>query len=335
MKKILVTGGCGYIGSHTIVDLCESGYEVVCADSFVRSDRRVLKGIEKVTGKALRNYEGNLCDATVVSEIFEKERPDGVIHFAAYKSVPESVAAPLEYYENNLGSLLQVLKCCETFGTKWFVFSSSASVYGETTLPLLTEATPLLPAASPYGHTKQIGEQMIAAQSRCSKAGFVSLRYFNPSGAHTSGLIGELPTATYNVTPRITATAAGKFQEFLVYGNEYPTRDGTCVRDYIHVMDIAAAHTRALQFLEKSEGPVCEVFNLGTGTGVTVMELIAAFEAASGEKLNYRIVPARAGDVTVLCADATKARKLLGWEPRFTVYDMMATAWKWEMRDER
>ncbi|MFN8276785.1 MAG: UDP-glucose 4-epimerase GalE [Chitinophagales bacterium] len=332
MKKILVTGGCGYIGSHTVVDLIQQGFEVICADSFVHSNRHIPKGIEAITGKALKIYDGDLCNADVVQQLFESEQPDAVIHFAAFKSVPESVAQPLLYYQNNLNSLLNVLQQSENYGVKGVVFSSSAAVYGNTTNPLLTETTPLLPAESPYGHTKQIGEDMITAHARQSKGAFVSLRYFNPSGAHPSAQIGELPMATYNVTPRITATAIGMFEKFMVYGNDYPTRDGTCVRDYIHVMDIARAHTQALHFLQHQPTATHEVFNLGTGDGVTVMELIDAFESASKQKLNYEITGRRAGDVAILCADATKAKQQLQWLPQYSVFDMMKTAWDWQLR---
>ena len=331
MGKILVTGGCGYIGSHTVVDLIQHGFDVVVADSFVRGSRKALAGMADITGKVITNYEVDLCDLDSTEKIFQQENITGVIHFAALKSVPESVQNPVLYYRNNLDSLLSILQCAEKYKVQQVVFSSSASVYGNATTALLKEDTPLLKAESPYGHTKQMGEEMIEAFSKNVVTKFISLRYFNPSGAHQSALIGERPAVTYNVTPRITATAMGKFEKFMVYGNDYPTRDGTCVRDYIHVMDIAHAHTKALQYLQKNKQAVShEILNLGTSNGVTVMELIRAFEKAAQRKLNYEIASRRPGDVTVLVADATRAKEKLGWQTTRTVLEMMQTAWAWE-----
>ncbi len=333
MKKILVTGGCGYIGAHTIVDLINNGFEVISVDDLSRGSLRMLRGVEKITGKSIKNYRVNLCDLEDTEAIF-MENPDieGVIHFAAFKSVPESVAEPLKYYKNNLMSLGNLLKCVQDFNVFNFVFSSSCSVYGNATDLPVSEDAPLVKAESPYAQTKQIGEAMCFDVARIWEEGNIALlRYFNPVGAHTSGDIGELQEHPENLVPVITQTAIGKRETMTVFGNDYDTRDGSCVRDYIHVSDIAHAHTRALKYMMNGENEQnCEVFNLGTGNGITVLEMISAFEKVSGEKLNYEIGARREGDVVAVYANNDKAKKALGWEPAHSLDEVMSTAWKWE-----
>lgn len=334
MQKVLVTGGCGYIGSHTIVDLINHGFEVVSVDSNIRSSTRLLEGVEKITGKKVRNYKVDLCNLEDTHAVFHENRDIvGVIHFAALKSVGESVNDPLYYFQNNLTSLVNVLKCIKEFNVPNFVFSSSCSVYGNTDALPVVEETPLGEAQSPYARTKQMGEQIIEDYSRVNNTQSILLRYFNPVGAHPSALIGELPLGKPdNLVPAITQVAIGKLPKLTVFGTNYPTRDGSCIRDYIHVMDIANAHTKALQYLlEKRNTENCEVLNLGTGNGVTVMEAIRAFEKVSGLKLNYELGEARPGDVIAIYANNTKAREKLGWVPEAGIDEMMRTAWQWEV----
>lgn len=335
MSKILVTGGCGYIGSHTIVDLVENGFEVVSVDDNSRSSPRILEGIEKITGKKIKNYKVDLCDFDDTYAIFQ-ENTDiiGIIHFAAFKAVGESVEQPLMYFENNIVSLINLLKCVQEFNVPYFVFSSSCTVYGNPDTIPVTESTPPKPAESPYGYTKQMGEQIINEFSKANPTQCVLLRYFNPVGAHPSIMIGELPVGKpANLVPAITQTAIGKLPQMEVYGNDYDTRDGSCIRDFIHVSDISHAHTLAIQFLlERRSMKRCEVFNLGTGNGVTVLEAIRAFEKVSGVELNYKIGPRRPGDVIAIYANNDYARKSLGWETKYSLEDMMQTAWKWEQR---
>jgi UDP-glucose 4-epimerase len=335
MKKILVTGGCGYIGSHTLIDLIENGFDVISVDNNSRSNPRILEGVEKITGKKIKNYKVDLCNLDDSFAIFH-ENPDiaGIIHFAAYKSVGESVENPLMYFENNLMSLINLLKCVQEFTIPYFVFSSSCTVYGNPSEVPVTETTPPRPAESPYGYTKQMGEQIINEFSKSSDSVSILLRYFNPVGAHPTGLIGELPVGRpSNLVPAITQTAVGKLPQMQVFGNDYPTRDGSCIRDYIHVCDIAHAHTLAIQYMIAAKGTKkCEVFNLGSGNGVTVLEAIQAFEKISGVALNYSIGPRRPGDVIAIYANNDLARKQLGWQPRYSLSEMMATAWRWEQK---
>jgi UDP-glucose 4-epimerase len=335
MKKILVTGGCGYIGSHTLVDLIENGFDVICVDNNSRSNPRILEGVQKITGKKIKNYKVDLCNLDDSFAIFH-ENPDiaGIIHFAAYKSVGESVENPLMYFENNLMSLINLLKCVQEFNIPNFVFSSSCTVYGNATEIPVTELTPPKPAESPYGYTKQMGEQIINEFSKSSDSKSILLRYFNPVGAHPSILIGELPIGRpANLVPAITQTAIGKIPQMEVYGDDYPTRDGSCIRDFIHVSDIAHAHTLALQhMLVGNNVKKCGVYNLGSGNGVSVLEAIQAFERISGIKLNYTIGPRRPGDVVAIYANNDLARKELGWIPKFSLDDMLSTAWKWEQK---
>ncbi len=317
MKKILVTGGCGYIGSHTIVDLFNNGYDVISIDDNSRSTNYLLEGIEKITGKKLKNYKVDLKNFDETRAVFqENEDIQGVIHFAAYKAVGESVEKPLEYYENNLFSLINLLKCTKEFEVPYFVFSSSCTVYGNPDSIPVTEKSPIKKAESPYGATKQMGEDIVSETSRACNMRSILLRYFNPVGAHPSALIGELPLGKpQNLVPAITQTAIGKIQEMKVYGSDYDTRDGSCVRDYIHVCDIAHAHTLALEYLIKGdEKAACDVFNLGTGQGITVLEAIKAFEKVSTVKLNFSLAPRRPGDVVAIYANNDKAVNELNWD---------------------
>jgi UDP-glucose 4-epimerase len=334
MKKILVTGGSGYIGSHTLVDLIENGFEVVSADNNSRSTIGMLEGVEKITGIKVKNYKVDLCNYDETRAIFEENNTiEGVIHFAAYKAVGESVEKPLLYFHNNMGSLINILRCIEEFRIPNFVFSSSCTVYGNPDAIPVTETTPRKNAESPYGLTKQMGEQMIEAFAATNKTtNSILLRYFNPAGAHPSTLIGELPIdKPQNLTPVITQTAIGKIPQLTVFGNDYPTRDGSCVRDFIHVCDLAHAHTLAVDFLlNKKNASNCEVFNLGSGDGITVLESIKAFEESTGQQLNYVIGNRRPGDVIAIYANNDKAKNELGWSPKFTVNDIMTSAWKWE-----
>jgi UDP-glucose 4-epimerase len=335
MRKILVTGGCGYIGSHTIVDLLENGYEVISIDDNSRSSAFSINGIEKITGKKVKNYKVDLKNFDETQAVFQ-ENTDiaGVIHFAAYKAVGESVAAPLLYFENNLFSLINLLKCVEEFSIPHFVFSSSCTVYGNPDSIPVTEAFPIKKAESPYGATKQMGEEMLTDYTKNGACDAILLRYFNPVGAHPTAILGELPIGKpQNLVPAITQTAIGKLPKMKVFGNDYDTRDGSCIRDYIHVCDIAHAHTLAIQYLEnsKNEGP-CDIFNLGTGLGVTVLEAIQTFEEVSGVKLNYEIAPRRLGDVIAIYANNDKAVNKLGWNIQYGIKDMMKTAWEWELK---
>lgn len=338
MSKILVTGGCGYIGAHTLVDLIENGYDVISIDDNSRSTPFLLSGIEKITGVAVKNYKVNLCDFDDTRAVFQ-ENPDilGIIHFAAFKAVGESVEKPLMYFDNNLPSLVNLLKCTEEFKVPYFVFSSSCTVYGNPESIPVTEASPTKPAESPYGLTKQMGEQIIQHSSPAMDTQFILLRYFNPVGAHPSIEIGELPLGKpANLVPAITQSAIGKIPALTVFGNDYPTRDGSNIRDYIHVCDIAHAHTLGIRFLEKKANTSkVEIFNLGTGNGVSVFEAIKAFETVTGQKLNYHIGGRRAGDVVAIYANNEKAVSALGWEIQYDLNAMMKTAWDWEVKIKR
>ncbi len=334
MKKILVTGGCGYIGAHTLVDLIENGYEPICIDNNSKSTTALLKGVKIITGKEVKNYKVDICNYDDTYAVFQENTDlEGIIHFAAYKSVGESVQKPLMYFENNLFSLINILKCAKEFDVPNFIFSSSCTVYGSPDEIPVTEQTPIKPAESPYGSTKQMGEEIVREITN-TKNKSILLRYFNPVGAHPSTLIGELPLGKpENLVPAITQTAIGKLNKMTVYGDDYPTRDGSCVRDYIHVCDIAHAHTLALEYLmsNKNSAP-CEIFNLGSGDGVTVLEAIKSFEKVSGVKLNYEIGARRPGDVIAVYANNELAKKVLGWNPGYSLDEMMATAWKWELK---
>jgi len=335
-KKILVTGGTGFIGSHTAVELINEGYEVVIIDNLYNSEISVLEGIKSISGVKPGFSEFDICDKVSLADFFRKEgKIDAIIHFAAYKAVGESVNKPLEYYRNNLVSLINLLEMMEQYGTSSIVFSSSCTVYGQPEKLPVTEESPVKEAASPYGFTKQIGEAIIRDAIRSKPAlKAIALRYFNPIGAHPSAEIGELPRGVpENLVPFITQTAAGLRDELKVFGNDYNTPDGSCIRDYLHVVDLAKAHVVALQrLLENNNKKNYEVFNLGTGTGVSVLEAIASFERVSGTKLRYRITDRRAGDVEKIWADPSLANTELGWKTMSTLDEAMETAWRWQKR---
>lgn len=333
MHKILVAGGAGYIGSHTIVDLIEKGFEVVSADNFINSFPESLAGIEKITGKKIKNYPIDLCSEEGVKKVFQENQDiAGIIHFAALKSVEESVQNPMLYFNNNIKALLNLLDYAEDYDVTAFIFSSSCTVYGQADELPATEDTPMKEAESPYGRTKQIGEYILQDSTLSNNLNIVSLRYFNPAGAHHSALIGEAPKVkAVNLIPVIAETAIGKREKVFVHGNDYPTRDGSCIRDYIHVMDLADAHEKALSYVlnDKNEQQY-EVFNLGIGEGVTVLEAINAFEKTTRIELNYEIGPRRAGDILAIYADSHKALIGLEWKPKYTIEDIMTSAWNWE-----
>ena len=333
MKKILVTGGLGYIGSHTVVALQEKGYEVVIVDNLANSQLEILDRITKISGIKPIFEQLDLRDKPSVISLFEKYIDiSGIIHFAAFKAVGESVAKPLDYYENNLNTLVYLLQQVETKKIP-FIFSSSCTVYGEASQMPIFENAPVQPAISPYGNTKQIGEEIVLDVAKSTEIKAILLRYFNPIGAHKSGLIGELPNGVpQNLVPFITQTAIGKREKLSVYGNDYPTPDGTCIRDYIHVVDLAEAHVISLERLlnNKNETAV-EIFNLGTGKGSSVLEVIETFERVTNQKLNYQIVNRREGDVIQAYADTTKAREILGWQTRLTLDEALKSSWDWEL----
>ena len=333
-KKILVTGGTGYIGSHTAVELINEGFEVVIIDNLYNSEAEVIDRIEKITGikPALEVFD--LCDSTRLDDFFRRNTDlKAIIHFAAYKAVGESVNKPLEYYRNNLVSLMNLLEGMKKYQVRDFVFSSSCTVYGQPEKLPVTEDAPLQQATSPYGNTKQIGEAIIRDTSASDKnIRAISLRYFNPIGAHPSSLIGELPRGVpENLVPYITQTAIGLREELKVFGNDYDTPDGYCIRDYLHVTDLAKAHVVAVKrLLEGKNKKNYEIFNLGTGKGVSVMEAIKSFERISGEKLKYKVVGRRAGDIEQIWADPSFANKELGWRTSSSLDEAMKTAWDWE-----
>ena len=333
--KIVVTGGLGFIGSHTVVELQNENFEVIVIDNLSNSSIEVLDGIEKITGKKPLFEQIDLRDKTAVKDFFKKY-PDvsGVIHFAASKAVGESVQNPLLYYENNISSLVYILQELQEKPEANFIFSSSCTVYGQAEVMPIAESTPVQPAMSPYGNTKQIGEEIITDVTKISNLNAILLRYFNPIGAHPSNEIGELPLGVpQNLVPFITQTGVGLRKELSVYGNDYPTVDGTCIRDYIHVVDLAKAHVIAMQRLvNKKNSEKLEIFNLGTGTGSSVLEVIHAFEKASGQKLPYKIVDRREGDITEAYANTDKANTVLGWKTELTLEDAIASAWKWEQK---
>ncbi len=334
MYKIVVTGGLGFIGSHTVVGLQNNGFEVIIIDNLSNSSLEILDGITYITGKKPLLEQFDLKEKTKVQDFFKRHNDvAGVIHFAAYKAVGESVEKPLKYYENNINTLVYVLQELTQIKNANFIFSSSCTVYGQAENLPITEKSPIQVAASPYGNTKQIGEEIIADTCKAyTDFNAISLRYFNPIGAHKSAKIGELPIGVpQNLVPYITQTAIGKRKQLLVFGNDYPTPDGTCIRDYIHVVDLAEAHVVALQrLLKKKNTSAYEIYNLGTGKGSSVLEVITAFERVSGKKLNYKIAPRRAGDVAAAYADTTKANQELGWKTKLDLDAALASAWKWE-----
>ena len=333
-KYVLVTGGAGYIGSHTVVALVENGYTPIILDDFRNANRIVLDGLTKILGFLPEIIEVDVCDDNALRAIFQKYSFEGIIHFAAYKAVGESVQNPLKYYQNNLSGLINVLNKMLEFGIKNLVFSSSCTVYGEPKkIKEVSEDSPKNLPSSPYGYTKWIGEQImedtfLAHPELC----LINLRYFNPVGAHKSSFIGEFPLGKpSNLLPFVTQTAVGK-QDFLtVFGNDYPTRDGTCIRDYIHVMDLAEAHVKALAFLEGHKKGCLEAVNIGTGKGTSVLEIISCFEEVSKCKLNWSFGPKREGDVVEIFANCDKASNLLGWKSKLSINDAVIDAWKWEL----
>jgi len=333
-KYVLVTGGAGYIGSHTVVALVENGYTPIILDDFRNANRIVLDGLTKILGFLPEIIEIDVCDDKALRAIFQKYSFEGIIHFAAYKAVGESVQNPLKYYQNNLSGLINILNKMLEFGIKNLVFSSSCTVYGEPKeIKEVSEDSPKNLPSSPYGYTKWIGEQImedtfLAHPELC----LINLRYFNPVGAHKSSFIGEFPLGKpSNLLPFVTQTAIGK-QDFLtVFGNDYPTRDGTCIRDYIHVMDLAEAHVKALAFLEDHKKGCLEAVNIGTGKGTSVLEIISCFEEVSKCKLNWSFGPKREGDVVEIFANCDKASNLLGWKSKLSINDAVIDAWKWEL----
>jgi UDP-glucose 4-epimerase len=333
-KKILTTGGAGFIGAHTVVELHHAGFDTVIVDDLSRTDDTLLKGIEKITGQNPNFYKGNCCDADFVRSVFKKEKNiAGVIHFAAYKAVGESVEKPLDYYHNNIGSLVTMLTVMKEHNVQDFIFSSSCTVYGQPDVIPVNESAPFKRAESPYGATKQMSERIL---EDAHSTGFrmVSLRYFNPIGAHPSAHLGELPVGVpSNLVPYITQTAIGKRPKLTVFGNDYQTPDGTNVRDFIHVVDVADAHVKAFEFLqEQAQQTLYKVYNLGTGHGVSVQQLIDKFQLVTGVPLNYTIGSRRPGDVEKVYADPTKIMHDLGWKAQYSIEDGLRHAWAWEKK---
>jgi UDP-glucose 4-epimerase len=337
--NILVTGGAGYIGSHTVVELVRAGYTPIIIDDFRNSDKSSLEGIAQILGFSPKTHIGDCADTTFVESVFSQDEIDGVIHFAAIKSVGESMTNPLSYYRNNIGSLVTVLEATLRHGTRAFVFSSSATVYGEPDVLPITESAPRKPANSTYGNTKQICEDIlrettIAADGRLRS---ISLRYFNPIGAHETGLIGELPLGIpNNLVPYLTQAAAGIREQLTIFGDDYPTHDGTCIRDYIHVVDLADAHISTLKhlFSSDSDRPAYDVYNVGTGHGTSVQELIDTFERETGVKVPSVVGPRRTGDVASVYADPGKIERDFGWKTRLSVAQALKDSWRWQQNLE-
>lgn len=333
MSTVLVTGGAGFIGSHTSVELLNAGYDIIILDNFVNSKPESLKRIKELTGKDFKFYQADIRDEEAMTKVFAENKIDAVIHFAGLKSVPQSIKEPLNYYDNNIAGTVCLCRVMDKTGCKKLVFSSSATVYGSKNPSPLREDMPTGGTTNPYGTTKYFIEQIL--QDLCvsdSEWGVSILRYFNPIGAHKSGRIGEDPNGIPgNLMPYITQVAIGKLECLNVCGNDYPTPDGTGVRDYIHVVDLALGHIKALDRLLKVKG--CEVYNLGTGKGYSVLDVVKAFEKASGIKINYRIAPRRAGDVACCYADATKAKEVLGWQAQYDIDDMCADSWRWQSQN--
>ncbi len=333
MSTVLVTGGAGFIGSHTSVELLNAGYDIIILDNFVNSKPESLKRIKELTGKDFKFYQADIRDEEAMTKVFAENKIDAVIHFAGLKSVPQSIKEPLNYYDNNIAGTVCLCRVMDKAGCKKLVFSSSATVYGSKNPSPLREDMPTGGTTNPYGTTKYFIEQIL--QDLCvsdSEWGVSILRYFNPIGAHKSGRIGEDPNGIPgNLMPYITQVAIGKLECLNVCGNDYPTPDGTGVRDYIHVVDLALGHIKALDRLLKVKG--CEVYNLGTGKGYSVLDVVKAFEKASGIKINYRIAPRRAGDVACCYADATKAKEVLGWQAKYDIDDMCADSWRWQSQN--
>lgn len=333
---ILVTGGLGYIGSHTVIELLNSGYEVVVIDNLSNSKKIIKEKIESITGKKFQCYLNDIRKQEDLGFIFNQHEFDSVIHFAALKSVNESIERSVDYYENNISGLINVLKCCEKYDVENFIFSSSCTVYGQPLVSVVTEETPIIKPTTPYGNSKKMGEEIINDYVESTGGKVVLLRYFNPVGSHSSGLIGDDPNGTpNNLLPYLTRVASGDLEELSVFGNDYDTIDGSCVRDYIHVVDLAMAHVKSIEYLNKSERGVSVPFNIGTGVGTSVLELINSFEEATGEKVKYKIVGRRNGDIECIYADPTKANNELGWESTHSLSDMMKSAWKYQLNKKK
>ena len=333
-KTIVVTGGLGFIGSHTVVELQNEGYKVIIVDDLSNSTIEVLNGITKITGIKPEFYEFNLLDKEKTHQLFKTYSIDGVIHFAASKAVGESVEKPLMYYENNIGSLINVLNAMKENDSHHIIFSSSCTVYGQADELPIKETAPLKPAESPYGNTKKVNEDILVDTCKVTDINAIALRYFNPIGAHPSAHIGELPIGVpQNLIPFVTQTAAGIREVLSVFGDDYPTPDGTAIRDYIHVVDLAKAHIAALKrLLNKQNKETIEFFNVGTGKGSSVLEVINAFKAATGQPLNYKIVGRRAGDITAAYADTTLVYEELGWQTELSLEDALRDAWNWQKK---
>tara|TARA_B110000046_G_scaffold28052_1_gene28857 strand:- start:174209 stop:175219 length:1011 start_codon:yes stop_codon:yes gene_type:complete len=330
--NILITGGAGYIGSHTIIELLEQNYEIPYSiDNYLNSEEDNYKKIEKITNKKVAYYNIDLKDKETINSFFKSTKIDAVIHFAALKSVPESVEIPIECYQNNVGGLLNLVEAMQENNVNQLIFSSSCSVYGNPQQLPVNENTPFGKAESPYARSKQMGENILEDYCNANKKlSVISLRYFNPAGAHPSGFIGEgFTKKPNNLVPLITQTAVGLRDKLTVFGTDYNTKDGSCVRDYIHVVDVAQAHVKALCYFNKMKGNY-QVINLGTGNGTTVLEIIKSFEKVSGKKLNYELGPVREGDVETIYADNSKAKKELQWNAKLNIDDMVSTAWKWQ-----
>ncbi|MBT4918100.1 MAG: UDP-glucose 4-epimerase GalE [Flavobacteriaceae bacterium] len=335
MQKVLVTGGLGYIGSHTVVELQNAGFKVVIIDNLSNSSLEVLDGIIEITGKTPLFEKIDLRQKSEVIQFFEKYQDiSGIIHFAASKAVGESVENPLLYYENNLSTLIYLLQACNNYTIENFIFSSSCTVYGEPDKLPIDESAPIKKATSPYGNTKQISEEILNDSCKVSNLKSIALRYFNPIGAHDSSKIGELPLGIpQNLVPFITQTAAGLRDQLSVFGDDYPTEDGSCIRDYIHVVDLAKAHVVALERLLKDRNSnQFETFNIGTGKGSSVLEVVHAFEKVTQQKLNYKIVNRREGDVISVYADTKKANDVLGWKAEKSMEESLLSSWNWEKK---
>lgn len=328
-KKVLLAGGAGYIGSHTAIELIASGYDVVSVDCYYNSKPEVFNRMEKITGVKIKNYNIDVCNEKELELVFKQEKIDAVIHFAGYKAVGESVAKPMMYYENNLNSTIALIKTMQKYGCNNMIFSSSATVYGVCEVPLV-ETMPVGPCTNPYGRTKLINEQMLMDFANADEnLSMVLLRYFNPVGAHESGLIGEDPAGIpNNLMPFISQVAVGKMEELKVFGDDYDTPDGTGVRDYIHVVDLAKAHVKAVDYVLCHKG--IEVFNIGTGVGYSVLDMVNAFESTNEIKIPYVITERRPGDIDVCYADSSKAEKILGWKAQKTLEDMCRDTWNWQ-----
>ncbi len=331
--KIIVTGGAGFIGSHTVVELIARGHEAIIVDNFSNSQPFIIDRIKEITGVSPKLYQVDCTDKKALKQVFENEKPEGVIHFAASKAVGESVLKPLLYYRNNLTSLINVLEIMKEEKVNNIVFSSSCTVYGSPDVIPVTEKTPIKKAESPYGNTKQIDEQILTDFQKANPLFNVSiLRYFNPIGAHPTGKIGELPIGTpNNLIPFITQTAAGIRKQLTIFGDTYDTKDGSCIRDYIHVIDLAITHIKAIEKLKKENG-IVDVYNVGTGVGSSVIEVIESFEEATKQKLNFRIGNPREGDISAIYADNTKIVSELEWKPKYNLKDALVHAWEWQKK---